>query len=125
MANWLISQMQSSCVYRQLIRIPRLQCNNPLTKEPKLDRARRQVPEWEKYDNEVADFQKRLSKKKSAGKGESKTFESSEESTVVQNQQPVVTMDPEDLVEALDAMGGQQQPSSQQQQQGTEFRDEL
>lgn len=95
-----------------------------MTKEPKLDRARRQVPEWEKYDNEVADFQKRLSKKKSDGKGESKTFESTEESTVVQSQQPVVTMDPEDLVEALDAMGGQQQPPSQQ-QQGTEFRDEL
>ncbi|RCI03876.1 hypothetical protein CU098_007561 [Rhizopus stolonifer] len=28
-------------------------CNNPLTKEPKLDRARRQVPEWEAYDNEI------------------------------------------------------------------------
>jgi UDP-glucose:glycoprotein glucosyltransferase len=30
-------------------------CNNPLTKEPKLDRARRQVPEWTMYDEEVAD----------------------------------------------------------------------
>ena len=29
-------------------------CNNPLTKEPKLDRARRQVPEWTVYDDEVA-----------------------------------------------------------------------
>jgi len=29
-------------------------CNNPLTKEPKLDRARRQVPEWTKYDEEIA-----------------------------------------------------------------------
>ncbi|CAM9011003.1 unnamed protein product [Wickerhamomyces anomalus] len=29
-------------------------CNNPLTKEPKLDRARRQIPEWTKYDNEIA-----------------------------------------------------------------------
>ncbi|CEP14268.1 hypothetical protein [Parasitella parasitica] len=28
-------------------------CNNPLTKEPKLDRARRQIPEWETYDNEI------------------------------------------------------------------------
>ncbi|ODV96955.1 hypothetical protein PACTADRAFT_48743 [Pachysolen tannophilus NRRL Y-2460] len=28
-------------------------CNNPLTKEPKLDRARRQVPEWTSYDNEI------------------------------------------------------------------------
>ncbi|PQE07941.1 UDP-glucose:glyco glucosyltransferase protein [Rutstroemia sp. NJR-2017a WRK4] len=29
-------------------------CNNPLTKEPKLDRARRQVPEWNVYDEEIA-----------------------------------------------------------------------
>lgn len=29
-------------------------CNNPLTKEPKLDRARRQVPEWNVYDDEIA-----------------------------------------------------------------------
>ncbi|CAO3612891.1 unnamed protein product [Cunninghamella blakesleeana] len=28
-------------------------CNNPLTKEPKLDRARRQVPEWEAYDTQI------------------------------------------------------------------------
>lgn len=28
-------------------------CNNPLTKEPKLDRARRQVTEWTEYDEEV------------------------------------------------------------------------
>lgn len=29
-------------------------CNNPQTKEPKLDRARRQVPEWTVYDEEIA-----------------------------------------------------------------------
>ncbi|RFU78980.1 udp-glucose:glyco glucosyltransferase [Trichoderma arundinaceum] len=29
-------------------------CNNPLTKEPKLDRARRQIPEWVTYDKEIA-----------------------------------------------------------------------
>lgn len=29
-------------------------CNNPQTKEPKLDRARRQVPEWTTYDDEIA-----------------------------------------------------------------------
>ena len=28
-------------------------CNNPLTKEPKLERARRQVPEWTVYDEEI------------------------------------------------------------------------
>ncbi|KAI1332210.1 glycosyltransferase family 24 protein [Xylariaceae sp. FL0255] len=34
-------------------------CNNPLTKEPKLDRARRQVPEWTVYDDEIAALDKR------------------------------------------------------------------
>lgn len=29
-------------------------CNNPETKEPKLSRARRQVPEWTVYDEEIA-----------------------------------------------------------------------
>ncbi|KAG0339474.1 hypothetical protein BG000_002022 [Podila horticola] len=33
-------------------------CNNPLTKEPKLDRARRQIKEWENYDNEATEFAK-------------------------------------------------------------------
>ncbi|KAI1789267.1 glycosyltransferase family 24 protein [Ganoderma leucocontextum] len=34
-------------------------CQNPLTKEPKLDRAR-QIPEWEVYDGEIAAFARRL-----------------------------------------------------------------
>ena len=34
-------------------------CNNPQTKEPKLDRARRQVPEWTVYDEEIAAFARR------------------------------------------------------------------
>lgn len=34
-------------------------CNNPLTKEPKLDRARRQVPEWTVYDDEIAALDRR------------------------------------------------------------------
>lgn len=34
-------------------------CNNPQTKEPKLDRARRQVPEWTEYDNEIAAVDRR------------------------------------------------------------------
>jgi len=33
-------------------------CNNPQTKEPKLERARRQVPEWTVYDEEIATFAK-------------------------------------------------------------------
>ncbi|OCK76563.1 glycosyltransferase family 24 protein [Lepidopterella palustris CBS 459.81] len=35
-------------------------CNNPLTKEPKLDRARRQVPEWNVYDEEIAALAQRV-----------------------------------------------------------------
>ncbi|KAF9927498.1 hypothetical protein FBU30_003215 [Linnemannia zychae] len=35
-------------------------CNNPLTKEPKLDRARRQIKEWESLDNEVTEFAKQV-----------------------------------------------------------------
>lgn len=45
-------------------------CNNPMTKEPKLDRARRQVPEWTVYDNEIAALAKRVAeeeRKKEAG----------------------------------------------------------
>ncbi|KAI8670713.1 hypothetical protein NCS57_00544100 [Fusarium keratoplasticum] len=34
-------------------------CNNPQTKEPKLDRARRQVPEWTVYDDEIAALDQR------------------------------------------------------------------
>lgn len=36
-------------------------CQNPLTKEPKLSRAR-QIPEWEEYDTEIAKFAQRLSR---------------------------------------------------------------
>ncbi|KAI9735982.1 MAG: hypothetical protein M1834_001448 [Cirrosporium novae-zelandiae] len=35
-------------------------CNNPLTKEPKLERARRQVPEWTVYDDEIAELTKKV-----------------------------------------------------------------
>ncbi|KAE8353255.1 UDP-glucose:Glyco protein glucosyltransferase-domain-containing protein [Aspergillus coremiiformis] len=35
-------------------------CNNPQTKEPKLDRARRQVPEWTEYDEEIAALAKKV-----------------------------------------------------------------
>ncbi|CAI7585043.1 unnamed protein product [Penicillium pancosmium] len=35
-------------------------CNNPQTKEPKLARARRQVPEWTVYDDEIAAVAKRV-----------------------------------------------------------------
>ncbi|KAJ9095762.1 hypothetical protein QFC19_007475 [Naganishia cerealis] len=38
-------------------------CQNPLTKEPKLDRARK-IPEWEAYDNEVAAFTRRIARER-------------------------------------------------------------
>ncbi|CAD6930112.1 unnamed protein product [Tilletia controversa] len=43
-------------------------CSNPKTKEPKLDRARRQIPEWTVYDDEVAAFAQRLSEANRLGK---------------------------------------------------------
>ncbi|KAJ2780423.1 killer toxin resistant protein [Coemansia interrupta] len=38
-------------------------CNNPMTKEPKLVRARRLLPEWEVYDRKVADFTRVLAQR--------------------------------------------------------------
>ncbi|KAI4199522.1 MAG: hypothetical protein LQ350_004588 [Teloschistes chrysophthalmus] len=43
-------------------------CNNPQTKEPKLERARRQVPEWTVYDDEIAGVLRRA--KEGGGRGE-------------------------------------------------------
>jgi UDP-glucose:glycoprotein glucosyltransferase len=42
-------------------------CNNPQTKEPKLDRARRQVPEWTVYDEEIGELAKRTKEKGKSG----------------------------------------------------------
>ncbi|OJD21579.1 hypothetical protein ACJ73_07079 [Blastomyces percursus] len=44
-------------------------CNNPLTKEPKLERARRQVPEWTVYDEEIASLQRRVLEEERETKG--------------------------------------------------------
>ncbi|KAJ2801693.1 killer toxin resistant protein, partial [Coemansia helicoidea] len=38
-------------------------CNNPVTKEPKLERARRLLPEWEVYDRQVANFTRALARR--------------------------------------------------------------
>ncbi|KAJ3376427.1 UDP-glucose:glycoprotein glucosyltransferase 2, partial [Lobulomyces angularis] len=35
-------------------------CNNPQTKEPKLERAKRILPEWEGLDNEIQNFSKKV-----------------------------------------------------------------
>lgn len=37
-------------------------CQNPLTKEPKLERAKH-IPEWEEYDSEIAKFTRELAAK--------------------------------------------------------------
>ena len=44
-------------------------CNNPLTKEPKLERARRQVPEWTLYDEEIARVAKAVKEAGASGDG--------------------------------------------------------
>ncbi|PCH03602.1 UDP-glucose:Glycoprotein Glucosyltransferase [Penicillium occitanis (nom. inval.)] len=45
-------------------------CNNPLTKEPKLERARRQVPEWTEYDDEIAELARRVASSASKEDGD-------------------------------------------------------
>uniref|UniRef100_A0A2K5P578 UDP-glucose ceramide glucosyltransferase-like 1 n=1 Tax=Cercocebus atys TaxID=9531 RepID=A0A2K5P578_CERAT len=44
-------------------------CNNPMTKEPKLEAAVRIVPEWQDYDQEIKQLQLRFQKEKETGKG--------------------------------------------------------
>ncbi|XP_006903007.1 PREDICTED: UDP-glucose:glycoprotein glucosyltransferase 1-like, partial [Elephantulus edwardii] len=41
-------------------------CNNPMTKEPKLEAAMRIVPEWQDYDQEIKHLQTRFQKEKEA-----------------------------------------------------------
>uniref|UniRef100_K9J3X2 UDP-glucose ceramide glucosyltransferase-like 1 n=1 Tax=Desmodus rotundus TaxID=9430 RepID=K9J3X2_DESRO len=42
-------------------------CNNPMTKEPKLEAAVRIVPEWQDYDQEIKQLQIRFQREKEAG----------------------------------------------------------
>ncbi|XP_004704006.2 UDP-glucose:glycoprotein glucosyltransferase 1 [Echinops telfairi] len=55
-------------------------CNNPMTKEPKLEAAMRIVPEWQDYDQEIKQLQTRFQKEKETGplSKENKTKESSQ-----------------------------------------------
>ncbi len=61
-------------------------CNNPLTKEPKLDRARRQVPEWTVYDDEIAAVDRR---RKGLGNGGSETVEGSKNTKSRNLEEPI------------------------------------
>ncbi|KAJ2896623.1 killer toxin resistant protein [Coemansia aciculifera] len=38
-------------------------CNNPMTKEPKLERARRLLPEWDVFDKQIANFTRVLAQR--------------------------------------------------------------
>ncbi|GAA5860419.1 hypothetical protein JCM1840_000253 [Sporobolomyces johnsonii] len=49
-------------------------CNNPLTKEPKLVRAKRLIPEWITYDEEVAALARRVAESSSSSPGELAAF---------------------------------------------------
>ncbi len=66
-------------------------CSNPKTKEPKLERAKRQIPEWTVYDQEVARLAQRLVEDKVVGKSvvapESQMETSKEEATEQQQEQ--------------------------------------
>lgn len=44
-----------------------LQCNNPMTKEPKLQAAVRIVPEWQDYDQEIKQLFSRFHQEKASG----------------------------------------------------------
>lgn len=67
-------------------------CNNPETKEPKLDRARRQVPEWTEYDDEIAVLAKRV--KTVGGEEASEKQAELERNTMSRNfEEPVHTKD--------------------------------
>ncbi|PWW80615.1 Glycosyltransferase Family 24 protein [Tuber magnatum] len=70
-------------------------CNNPMTKEPKLDRARRQVPEWTAYDEEIAALARRSLKKERGEESEAPRRVEKEEETVEapggrEGEQPVI-----------------------------------
>ncbi|TVY23769.1 UDP-glucose:glycoprotein glucosyltransferase [Lachnellula hyalina] len=65
-------------------------CNNPQTKEPKLDRARRQVPEWTVYDDEIAAVDRR--RKGLNGNGEKKN-----EKSRTLEEEPVATSKKDEL----------------------------
>ncbi|GIJ99324.1 hypothetical protein Aspvir_001454 [Aspergillus viridinutans] len=54
-------------------------CNNPQTKEPKLDRARRQVPEWTEYDDEIAALAERVAVEQQRQQQEEMEFAGQEE----------------------------------------------
>lgn len=49
-------------------------CNNPLTHEPKLQRAKRLIPEWLEYDAEVSAFAQRVAAGQEGGETAASVF---------------------------------------------------
>jgi UDP-glucose:glycoprotein glucosyltransferase len=60
-------------------------CNNPMTKEPKLERARRILPEWDGLDKEITAFSNRVLGKSNKGTKDVKKEAPSEEPLVNTN----------------------------------------
>ncbi|KAJ3728096.1 hypothetical protein DFJ43DRAFT_1085879 [Lentinula guzmanii] len=87
-------------------------CQNPLTKEPKLDRAR-QIPEWEEYDSEIAKFARKLAEE---GKIRSR-IAAADANALAQTASGVVPANPES--------GGANKEEAENDEKIPEMRDEL
>lgn len=74
-------------------------CNNPMTKEPKLDRARRQVPEWVKYDSLVSELREAFEAEEQAELLEAENTSSGEE--LEGSEAPESDYEPVDLYDEL------------------------
>jgi len=58
--NWL--WCETWCTQESLAEAKTIDlCNNPLTKEPKLNRAVNIIPEWTSYDNKIREYEKQIS----------------------------------------------------------------
>jgi len=71
-------------------------CNNPETKEPKLDRARRILPEWQDYDNEIAPLRDTFSDTKPSTSSKPVPLSPSDDSTTTKPE-PAVQDDKDEL----------------------------
>jgi len=71
--------------------------NNPLTKEPKLERARRQIPEWTVYDDEIAALAQRVASSKEGSKGQAFAVKADQLGQAVQQKQEQVELQEEKM----------------------------
>ncbi|KAM0787865.1 hypothetical protein ACM66B_003917 [Microbotryomycetes sp. NB124-2] len=99
-------------------------CNNPLTHEPKLQRAKRLIPEWTIYDDEVAALAKRVAAQTTTSNASSaSTLTQQDEDTVV----GVFGQTADKLEQAKEQSNEQDQFEREQQEQKQQSRvkDEL